>query len=152
MQDGRFSLPPVTIGLDPASFLNAQTANQDIGRGMRPPEYAPLTGSPYLPTQVLPDEGINVNPDLYEDITIANQSGFTNWWNQTVNAWNDTQIGMGAADLMDGLVKKANLQNRLNQLEADYISGMPEAEYLQQKSQILTELNATYNNISSARA
>lgn len=141
MQDGQFQMPPITIGQP--SLANPTTKS---------PEYTPIDQG-YRPADIPMSGSLKTNPELYENVKIANQSGWTNWWNTMVNSWNDTQIGVGASDLMDGLVKKAKTQAKLNQLEADFTTGkLDQVSYLQQKSSLFDDLSAAYNSVNKARA
>jgi len=73
------------------------------------PEYKPLDFSPAYTEATAPFSTFNDNPALYENASIAFQSGFTNKLNTFKQAWQDTKIGINSADLMTALVKKANV-------------------------------------------
>lgn len=144
MQDGQFAIPNTTIGQP--TITPKQIGNTS-------PEYRPIEYVPYIPAQVPGTGGLQTNPELYDDIKIANQSGLTNWWNSLVNSWNETQIGVGGSDLMDGLTKKARTQKKLNQLEADFSVGdIKEIDYLNKKNDLYDDLGSAYSTISSARS
>ena len=96
--------------------------------------------------------GFQDNPELYDNIDVAHQSGLTNWWNTFVQGVQDTKTYMNASDLMDGLVKKAKLENRLDKLDSQFKLGdLDQGSYLTQKNDILTNLSQAYNDINEAK-
>ena len=134
MQDGQFSL---------------------YAQDQKAPEYKPLDFS----RGYTPSFGPNVNgtllddPSLYDDASIAFQSGFTNQLNLFKQAWQETKIGINSSDLMTALVKKANTSRALNQLEADFsLNAIDEVGYLTKKSELLDSLNEAYLDIEESQS
>lgn len=138
MPDGQFSIPNIKI---PNLNSNPET----------PISYrndSPLGNQVYFsPTSY------NVNPALYDLDKVALQSGLTNWVNSFIQGLNQTQISASQYGLFQNQKRIAEIEDglsykgKLSQLESEFLSkSIDEIDYLQQKNQLLGELNTLYSD------